>query len=190
MAKKVVVGLILVMIVTGGAFAQKSASAKKNWISGEVGLLGAGLRYERMLGEKLSLGVDAYWQSTFFIWNDMGAVVAARLYPWGGIFFAELGLGFNYHTGTGTYEYEYEILGRKFTEESIGLMATTGVGIVPGIGWKIDVGKPGGFFLTPQIHLPLTLGVKKPTFTVYGDPEGKFGFGFGFRASLGLGFAF
>jgi hypothetical protein len=47
MAKKVVVILVLVMVVTGGVFAQakgksKTTNVKKNWISGEVSLLGAG----------------------------------------------------------------------------------------------------------------------------------------------------
>jgi hypothetical protein len=155
--KKVFMVLVLALIIAGGVFAQDA----KNWISGEVSILGAGARYERMLTPKFSLGADVYWTSLFFFWNDFGANAVGRFYPWAGKFYTELGLGLGVHTG---------------------LTAMTGVDIVPGLGWKIDVGKKGGFFIEPGIQVPITLGVDQYW--------GGFGAGVGVRAYLGLGGAF
>jgi hypothetical protein len=161
--KKVVFLLVLAALVVGGVFAQeKTANVKRNWISGELSLVGAGLRYEFMINDKLSVGVNTYWTSLLFIFNDIGANVVGRFYPWGKKFHAGLGLGYGIHTG---------------------LTARVGFDIVPEVGWKIDVGNPGGFFLDPLIQLPLTLG--KEDYWNAG-----FGMSIGFRASLGLGWAF
>jgi TolB-like protein len=46
----------------------KAANARNNWISGETGYsLGIGVRYERMLSSKISLGADAYFSFFFFV---------------------------------------------------------------------------------------------------------------------------
>ncbi|MDR2516050.1 MAG: hypothetical protein LBC88_01565 [Spirochaetaceae bacterium] len=163
MAKKVVLLLVLAAVAAGGVFAQeKTANVKRNWVSGEVSLIGAGLRYEFMINEKLSVGVNAYWSSLFFIFNELGANAVARFYPWGKKFHAGLGLGYDIHTG---------------------VTARAGLGIVPEVGWKIDVGNPGGFFINPLVQLPITLG--KDDYWGAG-----FGIGIGFRAAIGLGWAF
>jgi hypothetical protein len=50
------------------------------------------------------------------------------------------------------------------------------------VGWKVDVGEPGGFFISPSIKLPITLGAN--------DVKDEFGMGVGFLACFGLGGAF
>ncbi|MDR2477728.1 MAG: hypothetical protein LBD48_00290 [Treponema sp.] len=105
--KRTMLALVLAAGFAGGLLAQeKTANVRNNWISGELSLIGAGLRYEYMLNENVSLGVNAYWTSLFFLWNDLGINAVGRFYPWGKTFFAEIGLGFGMHTGTETVECE------------------------------------------------------------------------------------
>ncbi|MDR2097155.1 MAG: hypothetical protein LBP37_01375 [Spirochaetaceae bacterium] len=172
--KKLVLLSVLAAAVAGGVFAQeKSANVKNNWISGELSLIGAGARYERMLGPKLSVGADAYWSSLFFFWNELEAGLFARFYPWGGTFFAEAGLGYHAHTAVG-----YD-----------GAEIITGVALTPSLGWKIDTGKAGGFFIQPGIRLPITFGAKTATDGASVDTN-KFGVGVGVVPYFGLGGAF
>jgi hypothetical protein len=153
----------------GSLFAQ--ANSKNNWLSGELSIIGAGATYERMLSQNFSLGVNVYWTSLFLIFNDLGTNVIGRWYPWGGNFYTELGLGFGTHTALGSGD----------GDAMFSVAAVNGVALVPGIGWKIDVGQPGGFFIEPIIQLPITLG---------GTVENKFGSGVGFRAAFGMGVSF
>ena len=185
MAKKVLVLLVLAVVIAGGVFAQeKAANVKRSWLSGEVSLVGAGARYEFMVNEKLSLGVNAYWTSLFFIFNDLGANVVGRFYPWGKTFYAGLGLGLGIHSGIEPLKKDGETW-----DDSDWVVTRTGFDIVPELGWKIDVGQPGGFYLNPHAQLPLTLGTQKAT--IWGvDYEGDFGMSVGFRAALGLGWSF
>jgi len=180
--KKIFILLVLAMLVTSGIFAQdntegKTANVKNNWISGEISILGAGARYERMLNSKLSIGANVYW-SSLIIWNELGIDASLRFYPWGKTFFVGAGLGFHIHTGFATESYE----GSTYTWFS----ATSGVAFTPEAGWKIDVGREGGFFLQPGIKMPITFGVRESYFV----DEYKFNVGFGVVAYLGMGFAF
>jgi hypothetical protein len=68
------------------------------------------------------------------------------------------------------------------------LVTKSGFDIVPEIGWKIDVGAPGGFFLNPLVQLQLTLG--KSDLILGSGKEADFGVSVGFRAALGLGWSF
>jgi hypothetical protein len=183
MAKKIILGLALALVIAGGAAAQQGASGGgtvKNWISGEASLLGAGVRYERMLNENWSIGANAYWSSFFIIWNEMEVGVSARYYPWGNIFFAGLGLGFHTHTGT----YDYVDSGTTYTWFG----TVTGAAITLEAGWKIDVGNTGKFFLCPGVKMPVTFGKLTPW---WGDPDsGGFKVGFGVVPYFGLGYAF
>jgi hypothetical protein len=152
-------------------------------VSAELSLVGIGGRFEYMLTPKFSVGANAYWSSACFIFYDIGFNGVARLYPWGKTFYGGLGLGNGTHTGM-----------EPFTDESsdppvdvVILTSKSGFDIVPELGWKIDVGQPGGFFLNPQIQLPLTLG--KAT-EIGGTYEGDFGVSVGFRVALGLGWSF
>ncbi|MDR2110039.1 MAG: hypothetical protein LBP32_01890 [Spirochaetaceae bacterium] len=165
--KRLVLCLVLAVAAAGGIFAQeKAANVRNNWISGEVSLIGGGARYERMFGPKFSAGVDAYWSSLFFFWNEMEAGLFGRFYPWGDTFFAEAGLGFHLHTALTSDDAE----------------VITGVAISPAVGWKIDLGNPGGFFIQPGIKLPITFGTN--------DVTDKFDVGVGIVPYFGLGGAF
>jgi hypothetical protein len=181
MLKKGLLVLVLACVLAGGVFAQeKTADVEKFWVSGEVSLVGAGARAEYMLTPKFSVGLNAYWTSLFFIFNVLGINAVGRFYPWGKMFYAGLGLGFAIHTGVEDFRKD-----GKRIDNSDTLISRTGFDFVPEIGWKIDLGKPGGFFLNPHAQLPLTLGVQK----AWGE-TGDFGVSVGFRAALGLGWAF
>ena len=61
-----------------------------------------------------------------------------------------------------------------------------GVALTPGIGWKIDVGEPGGFFIQAGIKVPVTFG----TTSYSKKPDKEFGANFSFRVYFGMGYAF
>jgi hypothetical protein len=166
--KKSVLLLVLAVIVAEGIFAQeKSPNVRNNWISAELTLIGGGARYERMLGPKFSLGADAYWSSLFLFWNELEIGIFARYYPWSDMFFAEAGFGYHVHTALGGAD---------------GAEAIRAVALTPAVGWKIDVGKTGGFYIQPGIRLPITFGINEVT--------DKFGVGIGLVPYFGLGGAF
>ena len=177
--KKGIIVLALALVVASGVFAQeeKSANARSNWISGELSLLGAGARYERMLNENWSVGVNVYWSSVFILFNELELGFSARYYPWGKTFFAGLGLGF--HTQTGTYEFK----GEGYSNIEVGNIS--GVAISPEVGWKIDVGNVGGFYIQPGAKLPITLGSLAAV-----NRDVEFRVGVGFVAYFGMGYAF
>ena len=178
MRKNFLFCLLLVMLVTGGVFAQeKAANAKSNWISGELSIFGGGARYERMLNDNISIGANIYWSSLIFF-SEFGIDGSLRFYPWGKTFYTGIGLGFHTHTSISdeknAYGYVYSTL-----------IQINGIAFTPEIGWKIDVGDAGGFYLQPGAKLPITLGTKTG-----GVDNGKFDVGVGFVAYIGLGFAF
>jgi len=153
--KRIVCVLVLACLVMGAVFAQDSGSNIINWISGEASLFGAGARYEYMLSDKLSVGGNIYWSSVFFIFNEFELGASVRYYPFEGKFkdvYAGAGLGF--HTQTGIYNY----ITKKDNKSNTTSMSVSGVAITPEIGWRIDVGNPGGFFVSPGIKLPITFG--------------------------------
>jgi len=151
---------------------EKSANAVNNWLSGEIGLLGIGVRYERMRGEKFSLSGNAYYNfSYFFPMVDTGVDIALRYYPFGKIFFIGTGLGYHIHN---SYNYWFG--------------PTKGVAITPEIGWKIDAGKAGGFFIQPGVKVPITLG--KHEIWWYDEYESKFSVTFGLVPYFGMGVSF
>ena len=161
---------MLVLLAANMVFAQEKASnVKNNWLSGELSLIGAGARYERMFNSAFSIGAVAYYSYTFFILYDTGADVFARWYPWGKTFYTGLGVGFHMTT----------IINFEESSPGVGII---GAAITPEIGWKIDTGRPGGFFIQPGIKIPITLGVNNYTnaFDVYAFPIVYFGLGFSF----------
>jgi hypothetical protein len=145
--KKLVLFLFFTSIIVGNIFGQeKSANAKNNWISGEVSLpIGIGVRYERMINSNFSFGVGAYVIQAI-VYAGGGVDLFGRFFPWGKTFFAELGLGF--HSDYSNWSDASWHDAKKIK----------GVSVVPGLGWKIDVGKPGGFFLSPGLRFPITFG--------------------------------
>ena len=184
--KKLILVLILAVVVAGGVFAQEqgleqeqeqvqeqrqeqgqSSNVRNNWLSAELSLLGGGARYERMLGPNFSIGANIYFNTLFLFWNELEFGLFGRFYPWGKTFFAEIGLGYHVHTSLFVTDVATAIEGGSFT---------------PAVGWKIDVGNPGGFFIQPGIRLPITFGLNQVT--------EEFGVGVGIVLYIGLGGAF
>jgi hypothetical protein len=187
--KRAFLFLALVILITGGVFAQSF----NNWISGEVTVIGAGLRYEYMLTPQWSVGGNAYWSSLFFFWNELSIDITGRFYPFGGNrtsiargLYVGLGLGFHIHTSL------FDIVAIDgWYPTSSDEFGIAGIGVTPDIGWKIDVGAPGGFYIAPGIKFPITLGWTE--MYKVSDPskkEDRFNPGFGVVPYFGLGFAF
>ena len=185
--KKFLFVVIIMSVAAGGAFAQ--ADSNTHWVSGEVSLLGIGARYEYMLTPNFSVGAHMY-ASTLIIWNNTGISAVGRYYPWGNIFFGELALGFGYSSVVRDYEYKYY----NETYKSNDWVGITGFLIAPAVGWKIDVGNKGGFFLQPGVKVPIVIGKKKPVLDWWGSnyvlSGSKVGVGTGFLPYLGMGYAF
>jgi hypothetical protein len=198
--------LVLAVIVAGGVFAQKSStpapqspsqgaqratptqakssSAPKNWFSGEVSILGAGIRFEHMLSDKMSLGGNIYYNNWLFLFgDDIGATFSFRFYPWGGNGNATEGMYFGGALGfhMGWYGWLSSYIG------SWGNFY--GAEITPEFGWKIDVGSPGGFFIEPGVKIPLLIGVRKWSWWYENEYRFKFDWG-GAIFYFGMGAAF
>jgi hypothetical protein len=176
MKKLLVILVLATVIAVGGVFAQN------NWISGQVGLLGAGVGYERVLTPSVSVGGELYYNSLFFFWNSFAVEANAKFYPFKGVFYIKLGLGFG--TITGTEDVSYGGSSYRW------IYSTSGFLIDPGIGWKIDVGSPGGFFIEPKIGVPIILGKKDYDAVAGYNGNGEFKVGVNFVAAFGMGFAF
>jgi len=183
--------VLLLTLVSGNLFAQ--VSAPKNWVYGQVGLINFGLGYERQLTPRIGLGIDAYWNSFFIIWNTIAGEVYGKFYLYQGLY-AKLGLGGGYMSGTEDYEYTSPYSGRKHTWNNVWYSAT-GFIVEPGLGWKIDVGKRGGFFVEPKIGVPILIG-KRNFDWGYGwfddgyAPDSEVKVGFNVVIACGLGYAF
>ena len=84
---------------------------------------------------RLSVGADLSY--TFYSSsNDLGLDAFFRYYPWGKTFFIGVGLGFDFIDLRKSSFYYFT------------------AGFSPEIGFKIDTGKAGGFFLQPGIKFP------------------------------------
>jgi len=178
--KKLIIILILAALVTGSVFAQS------NWISGEASILGGGARYERMLTPNISIGPNIYFSSLIF-WNDFAVDFSFRYY-FSKIFFIGGALGFHWaFSWAGAFTDIVSYGGG-------GIGNSIGAAITPEVGWKIDVGAPGKFFIQPGIKIPLTFGVKPRLTSYWWDDEtsskSSFGFAINFVPYIGLGYAF
>jgi hypothetical protein len=181
--KKGLLILVLTTIVAGGVFAQKSSTpttqtpsqgsgsqsaqkaatpaqsstVPKNWFSGEVSILGLGARYERMLSDKMSIGGNLYFDTLFLLWYDFGADFSFRFYPWGGNGSAAEGLFFGGALG---FHINWDIVDVLLSDSAFD-NPLYGAAITPEVGWRLDVGSPGGFFIEPGIKIPVILGMRK-----------------------------
>lgn len=167
--KKGIIFLVLAIFIAGGVFAQEI----KNWISGEASFFGVGARYERMLNKNFSVGGMAFYNS-LILWNAYGASAVARYYPWTNGFYVGCDLGYGMIQGwekIGGYSWVYVV---------------SGVMVTPEVGWKIDFGDPGGFFISPMITLPIVFGKK----TYDARSSSEFKVGTHFRAAVALGGSF
>ncbi|MDR0877910.1 MAG: hypothetical protein LBN21_07640 [Treponema sp.] len=146
--------MALAAVIVSGVFAQN------NWISFEQKGPGAGLRYEYVITPRFTL--SAYFSYTYIIIpileeqeNSIEAGATVRWYPFARRFFTEVSFGYN------IFEYfkrEYDVYRNgaiyshyDFRKDGDGFC------IAPGFGWTIDIGKMGGFFLSPGVKFPITL---------------------------------
>jgi hypothetical protein len=172
--------------------ASPAASSFGNWVSGEVSILGIGARYERMLNDKMSIGGNVYYNTLFFLFgHDFEAAGVFRYYPWGGTSKAVKGLFFGGGLGFHMRWGELGFVNWLFDTDLD--MPLYGVAISFDVGWKLDVGRPGGFFLQPGIKFPVILGARKTWESgLYTDTKYHYEFDYatGTVAYLGLGYAF
>lgn len=122
---------------------EKSANARNNWMSAELAIsfpVSIGIRYERMLNSYISIGANFYYGgpplSVDGWYNYLEVNAFFRAYPWGKAFF--LGVGLGYFHGWDKYPSIFD-----------------GIIFVPEMGWKIDIGKPGGFYIMPCLTFPV-----------------------------------
>ena len=187
----------------------------KNWFSAEFGGhfepfdeergISIGARYERMLGRKISLGIDFYWfmplSNTMDFDYDMTGSIGVdgffRYYPRGRIFFMGLAFGY-YYNGNGvarfaSYYHDYSYI----TRHSHGFAITAETGL------RINIKKAKGFFIQPGIALGAM--IRRDIYddfygnitSLYEEYENNYkgtvsnlGYDFIFRIYLGLGYAF
>jgi len=194
-----------------GGKSAPTSNVRNNWLSTEVSGgfnlwqgpgLSVGARYERMLGSKISLGTNFYWFipviSDYSLdaegididnGNIFGIDASFRLYPTGNEFF--LGIALGYHSGGNwadevSYSYpKYYSLHSDYT----------GFAITLDLGWKVDVGKEGGFFVQPGFLGTFNLGNVDHSHTDYdgsirGEKERWQYYGGYWRLYLGAGYAF
>jgi hypothetical protein len=102
--------------------------AKDNIIYAGLNGLGATVSYERFITKKFSLVPEinaAYFSGVLS--TELLGEVRARYYPFSGSFFVDFGLGYGL------------LLQMYYPYPAQGILAS------PGVGWKIDIGKPDGF---------------------------------------------
>ena len=148
----------------------KTANVKDNWISTEFAFsvenivdyfddffINFGIRYERMLGLKTSLGVCIYnhWgfvgNAQYSSYNYYEINTFFRFYPWGKTFFLGTGLGY----------YNYFKLFQVYPDlDNPTYMKYNGFIFIPEIGWKIDVGEVGRFYIMPCISTSFDISNK------------------------------
>jgi hypothetical protein len=171
MKKKVLVLFaVLALFATSGAFAER---AQANWVYGQIGLIHGGLGYERILTPQISVGGEAYWNMLFFFWNGLAFEAYGKFYPWSGNFYLKLGLGYGTVTG--------------FSDND-SFSVRAGLAIDPGIGWKIDVGEPGGFFIEPKVGVLIVIGKNSYDTGWTGTIDTGVGVGTNFVVAFAMGY--
>jgi hypothetical protein len=162
MKKRIFIVVVLTAMITSGVFAQR------HWVSAEGSALGFGLRYEYIVNPYFTVG--GYFHLNKPLWglivsevydniyynaaSNVGFGAVVRWHPTAHQLFIELGLGFNSITHRFyNYTWDYYIL----SSTDITTKTISGLGIVPGVGWTIDVGRRGGFFISPGAKIPFTL---------------------------------
>jgi hypothetical protein len=145
--KKFTVSVLAIAILVSllGSCASVSGGPA-NFVTYEGNLLVADVRYERLVftDESLgnvSVGANAYAGKLGATVHEyemitQGLDVFARYYPFGKSFFAGIGFGWAEQYGT--------------LETNI-----WGLTVVPELGWKIDIGEEGKFFIQPGLKVPV-----------------------------------
>jgi len=192
--KKLVFVLILAILIAGSVFAEEGNEGFTNWVSVDLGVFGIGIGYEYMLSSNLSVGANAY-TSTMFFSGGSGIIGFGRYYPFNSNLYTELGLGYGSSKSMMSgYHIENKADNGMTGTASI---ATTGLLISPGLGWRIDRGEPGGFFIQPGFKFPIAIGKLTPWASMprYGDYsdweyDAQTGTKMGFIFFLSMGIAF
>jgi len=144
----------------------KVANVKNNWLSIGMAGMGAGLKYERMLNQYLSIGIDGYANflsivSPFDIMlysveigaTEIGGNITARYYPFGRAFYIGVGLG-----AKGFY-WSFDLDEKGEPTENVDANRVSydpfGFTVTPELGWRVDLGNPGGFFMDFGIKVPI-----------------------------------
>jgi len=129
-------GLVLVVLMLFGV---GKVFAQQHYVAAELSLLGLGVRYEFQLNPHFSLGARAYVAGGFFS-TSYSIYATASFYPWAGNFFVGANAGFRLRQFFPDTQFETNFGGFVFAPE---------------IGWRIDAGTPGGFYVQPGIRIPL-----------------------------------
>jgi len=184
MTRKILL-LAFLIIITGGVFAQAdedafidtlSERAGANTFTFSAGLFSVDLSYERAFNQHFSLLLNT---SYYWVLGSWTASAIGRWYPAGRIFFMDLGLGTAYGIGLGRgiAEGVLTILTSGWwADQEEAFNRTFGVIIQPAIGWRLDIGEPGGFTLPIRTGVDLKLGRQGGDFT----PFLRVGLGFSF----------
>ena len=162
MRKKSFLALIVLLVFASGIHAQEQRRAK-NSIAVSFGILGAELSYERMFNRYFSVLADTSY-TTLILIDEFTLSGKGRVYPFGGAFYLEMGLGFSY--GRGVTDFMTNMLlgvltfGYYFTtlDDDDFLRRRAGFLLQPGLGWKIDIGKPDGFVLPINMGMDIRVG--------------------------------
>jgi len=191
----------LMVITAGNLFPQEEVMEEKeakNRISFSIGIIGAELSYERVFTRYFSVLGQASYNLFFFLNKEnsyladsLSAAGKVRWYPFGGVFYLDLGIGYSYGYGF-NLEDSSEIIGNAVMEIiTFGIwpalvnkddykggtyarsQSEGGFFLQPGFGWNIGLGK--------RFILPISLGVDMrfaERITVL--PHVRIGFGFTF----------
>ena len=158
--KKGIVFMVLVTVLAGTAFSQdgRESGGPTHWISGELNMMGSGIKYEYQFMPNLTFGAN-FFKSDFRESSTLVAGVFARYYPFSGrVFFAEIGLGYGTRESWADWKNDDFEGGVSVHEGERYLTKTVGVAISPAVGWRIDIGRQGAFFLEPGVRIPITIG--------------------------------
>jgi len=151
-------------------------NAQSHLVSGSPGLRIGGsspiwfaveLRYELPLNQFFSVGTYVYYEDSF------GIGIAGRWYPFSKSFFLELGSGYNMLYRSNLH------LDDKTNEWLKDPEIYSGIEIIPGLGWRINVGKSGGLYIIPSVKVPVVFRWRKdiPDFYI-GNIIGYLGLGY------------
>ena len=170
MSKKNFLTLVVLCGVIGGVFAQNQERAN-NSIALSFGFIGAQLSYERMFNRYFSVLADTSY-TTLILIDEFTLSGKGRVYPFGGAFYLEMGLGLSY--GRGVTDFMTNMLlgvltfGYYFTtlDDDAFFQRKAGFLLQPGLGWKIDIGKTDAFVLPIGMGLDIKVG-KSPDILPY-----------------------
>ena len=184
MSKKVTLMLLVLIVAAGGLFAQNEEKAK-NAVAVQFGFIGVEASYERMFNRHFSVLGDMSY--TYLILADEFTLSAkGRVYPFGGAFYLELGLGYAYgHSLSdrmGDLVLSVLTFGWWLTQIDKDRLAPNGGFLIqPALGWKIDIGKKDHFVL------PISLGLDFKLIKI--DDSGKLPDALPYLR-IGVGYAF